>query len=665
MTTRRAARWTVGALLLFGLAPAAVRALPIQIVYDDAADQGFLDPTLGPQRRAAFEAAVDQWAATLGGTVPVLIAADMLPLGGTGSAAVLASTGAVTLHRNFEGGQPATWYAAALANQIAGRDVNGPTLAEIATTFNADVDGPSALGSVQWYYGLDGQAGGDIDFLTIALHEIGHGLGFLDTVDATAGTFQLDDPSILERMLARPEIGALSALLPAERLAAIVAPGDLWWSGPAVVAFNGSPLPVYTPDPFQPGSSIAHWNTNPPGELMAPFYSGPNHDFGALLPALVDMGWTLAGAAPTPRSPPATPTDTRRPRLTPTPATPRATSETLYVTNFDDATVSVVDATTRRVVRTVAVDDGPLGIAASADGTRVYVAGFRAGTVSVLRTGDNRVVASLPVGDSPNAVAATPDGSFLAVTDTAADRVAIVAADTLEVVAQVPGGQQPSGVALDGAGRRAFVADFSGATVTVVDLDARRRRAIIPVQFATASEGLLGIAVAPATSRGYVTGFYTGGARPLSGGALVVGNAINPFGLGLLRPDAVVTDAAGSTAYFVGHTDSGAGKVSLVRMEDERLSEPFPSASFPKPWRSRPTSGCCTWPTPARTRCRSSTPRRAAWWAPCRWGMPRWVSWRSRCRRASASLPATRRPSPDARAHGHCDAPFDAVRRRL
>ena len=579
--------------------------------------------------------------------MPVLIAADMLPLGGTGSAAVLASTGAVTLHRNFEGGQPATWYAAALANQIDGADVNGPTLAEIAATFNADVDGPSALGSVQWYYGLDGQAGGDIDFLTIALHEIGHGLGFLDTVDATAGTFQLDDPSILERMLARPEIGALSALLPAERLAAIVAPGDLWWSGPAVVAFNGSPLPVYTPDPFQPGSSIAHWNTNPPGELMAPFYSGPNHDFGALLPALVDMGWTLAGAAPTPRSPPATPTDTRRPRLTPTPATPRATSETLYVTNFDDATVSVVDATTRRVVQAVAVDDGPLGIAASADGTRVYVAGFRAGTVSVLRTGDNRVVASLPVGDSPNAVAATPDGSFLAVTDTAADRVAIVAADTLEVVAQVPGGQQPSGVALDGAGGRAFVADFSGATVTVVDFDARRRRAIIPVPFATASDGLLGIAVAPATGcRICDRILYRRGAPAIGGRAG-----------GRERDQSVRIGAAssGSGGYGCGRVDGLLRRPHRYRRGEalpwsasrtKRLSEPFPSASFPKPWRSRPTSGCCTSPTPARTRCRSSTPRRAAWWAPCRWGMPRWVSWRSRCRRASASLPATRRPSP-------------------
>ncbi len=51
-----------------------------------------------------------------------------------------------------------------------------------------------------------------------------------------------DQPAILERMLLRPEIGVLSDLLPAERLAAIVASGDLLWDGPAVVAFNGAPL---------------------------------------------------------------------------------------------------------------------------------------------------------------------------------------------------------------------------------------------------------------------------------------------------------------------------------------------------------------------------------------------------------------------------------------
>lgn len=561
----------LGTLLWLVVAAAPARALPIQVVYDDSPDQGFHDPVLGDQRRMAFEEAVDRWARTLAGTVPVVIAANMVPLGGTGTSALLASTGAITVHRNFAGARPHTWYAAALAEQLAHADVNGPNLAEIGVTFNADVDGSEVLGSIGWYYGLDALPGADIDFVTIALHEIGHGLGFLDTIDATAGTFRLDDePAILERMLVRPEIGTLSDMLAPERLAAITAPQDLLWSGPAVVGFNGSPLPVYAPDPFQQGSSLAHWDTGL-GELMEPFYTQANHDLGALLPALVDMGWELGVDTPTPRRSPATPTSTRRSRPSPTPATPSARRDTVYVTNFDDSTVSVIDAATRVVMQTVAVDDGPIGIAASSDGTRVYIAGFQAGTLSVLRTGDGRILASVPIGESPNSVAVTPDGAFVAVTDTAADQVAIIAGDTLDVLARVPGGRQPSGLALDGNSRLAFVSNFSGATVTVVDLDAQRRRAIIPLPFSTPSDGLLGIAISPTTGWGYVTSFYGSWARPIRVDSLFTPPLVYPFSNGA-RAEAVVADATGNLAYFVGHdADTGTGRVSVMRMQDNQV----------------------------------------------------------------------------------------------
>jgi YVTN family beta-propeller protein len=574
----RRAAVSIGALLAVTISAASSPALQIDIVYDDAPGEGFLDADRGAERRAAFAAAVEQWSLTLGGSMPILIAANMRRLGGSGADALLASGGAVTVHRNFDrAGRLDTWYAVALANQFAGVDLNGSSLAEVGVTFNADVDQSDVLGSISWYYGLDARPGADIDFVTIALHEIGHGLGFLDTVNAANGAWGLGDPSILEHMLARPEISRLADMLPAERLAAIVAPADLLWSGPAVVAFNGSPLAVYSPEPFRQGSSIAHWHTDLPSpELMQPFYSGANHDLGALLPALIDMGWPVAVDTPTPRAGAATPTATRPPRPSPTPpGTPRLRREMVYVTNFDDATVSAIEAQSRTVVESIAVDDGPIGIAASADGRRLYVAGFQAGTVSMVRTGDHRVIASVPLGESPNSIAVTPDGAFVAVTDTAADRVWILAGETLDILAPVPGGRQPSGIALDGSGRLAFVSNFSGASVTVVDLDARRRRAIMLLPFTTASDGLLGIAIAPATGRGFVTSFYQGWLGPVWADLLVASPGSFPFANGV-RPEAVVTNAAGSLAYVVGHDrDTGTGRLAVLRMEDQRVVTPI------------------------------------------------------------------------------------------
>ena len=84
----------------------------------------------------------------------------------------------------------------------------------------------------------------------------------------------------------------------------------------------------------------------------------------------------------------------------------------LYVTNFSDNTVSVIDTATNTVVATVAVGNGPEGVAVTPDGTKVYVANASSANVSVIKTATNTVVKTVPVGSEPGAgaVAVTPDG---------------------------------------------------------------------------------------------------------------------------------------------------------------------------------------------------------------------------------------------------------------
>jgi len=263
------------ALIAGTLSPRAARAVPINVVYGDDPGEGFNDPSLGAARRAAMEFAAAQWADTLAGNVPIVINAFMDPLGGSGSGALLASTRATTLHRDFGGGLPGIWYGAALANEISGTDLNGPDTAEIEIHFNSDVDGPDVLGSISWYYGTDGQPGADVDMVSVTLHELGHGLNFFDTIDETSGDFSFSAPSIFDLQLMRPGVGSVESMLSRERLAAITS-GALFWDGPAVLAAFGGPAPLYAPYPFVPGSSISHWDTSlTPDELMEPSTPAP------------------------------------------------------------------------------------------------------------------------------------------------------------------------------------------------------------------------------------------------------------------------------------------------------------------------------------------------------------------------------------------------------
>src|SRR6185369_13560020 len=68
-----------------------------------------------------------------------------------------------------------TWYPIGLANKLSGQDL-APAEPDILATFNSDRD--------DWYFGTDGQTPlNDFDFATTVLHELGHGLGFIGSMD--------------------------------------------------------------------------------------------------------------------------------------------------------------------------------------------------------------------------------------------------------------------------------------------------------------------------------------------------------------------------------------------------------------------------------------------------------------------------------------------------
>ena len=296
----RLPRW-VAASLALGLALWATpaRALTIVVTYSDGVNEGFNDPALGAARRAAFEHAANLWGAALDGPRTVVVDAAMNSLGGDGSGAVLGMAGASAVVRDFTGApMSGTWYPIGLANQLANQDLNGGT-AEIEATFNGDVDNSTVLGTTDWYYGLDGNAGTDIDFVSVVLHELGHGLGFFDMVDPGTGAWLSGFPDIYGRHLIYSGVGQFPSISNGQRLTALTS-GSVYWNGANVVADAGSQVPVFAPSPYQSGSSISHWSTSvSPDQLMEPYYTGPSADPGFAVAALQDLGWSLGSGIPT------------------------------------------------------------------------------------------------------------------------------------------------------------------------------------------------------------------------------------------------------------------------------------------------------------------------------------------------------------------------------
>lgn len=189
------------ALCLAGPAGAAT----ITIVNADGPGEGFNDPTptapvggntgttIGQQRLIAFQFAADVWGALLASDVTIKITAAFDPLTCTASTAVLGSAGPRQIFSDFTNAPlAATWYPVALANKIAGVDLapgaSNSTADDINARFNVSIDNnANCLSGTNWYYGLDGNNGNDIDLVVVLLHEFGHGLGFVSLVNNSTG----------------------------------------------------------------------------------------------------------------------------------------------------------------------------------------------------------------------------------------------------------------------------------------------------------------------------------------------------------------------------------------------------------------------------------------------------------------------------------------------
>jgi hypothetical protein len=274
--------------------------------YLDAAGEGFNDPTLGADRKAAFEYALGLWSSVLvdsyvGETVVVDV--EFNPLGGTPTSATLGSAGPVNIGNVSSSNNPTgdnnVFFATGLRNHLQGTDVQGAGVSEISARFNSDVDGEVVLGSTTFYYGTDDNAPAlTTDFVSTALHEIGHGLGWSGTASTGDGSY-LNGAVITsyDYFVQRTSDGvALRTLSDANRLAAITN-DNISWSGALGLAANGGTAPdLFAPNPGQPGSSYSHLDEGDfPTELMSPTATaGTGHTLSPLTIAILrDQGWTI------------------------------------------------------------------------------------------------------------------------------------------------------------------------------------------------------------------------------------------------------------------------------------------------------------------------------------------------------------------------------------
>ncbi|MEO8604124.1 MAG: beta-propeller fold lactonase family protein [bacterium] len=146
-------------------------------------------------------------------------------------------------------------------------------------------------------------------------------------------------------------------------------------------------------------------------------------------------------------------------------------SPLVAVSNSTASRVTFIDATSLEIVGTATVSKGPEFVACSPDGTRLYATSPYDKTISIVD-----VAARAPAGKpiaferKPGAIAVAPDGRRLYVLMRDEDgAVLALNAATGAVEATAAVGKFPSDMAVSADGSRIVAASFDDSTVTVVD----------------------------------------------------------------------------------------------------------------------------------------------------------------------------------------------------
>ncbi|HEV7700378.1 MAG TPA: Calx-beta domain-containing protein, partial [Pyrinomonadaceae bacterium] len=296
----------------------ATNTTVITIANNDGAGEGFNDATaatpeggnngatLGAQRLNVFNFAGAIWAANVDSTVPIIVRAQFDPLTPcSSSGGLLGQAGSPSFRANFGGAEfTDTWYPVALANKLAGTDLNG-TNPEINATFNSSID-TGCLGTGRtFYYGLDNLSPGSrVNLLVVLLHELGHGMGFATITDGSTGVQAQGLPDIFSRHIYDRSTNKFwNQMTDTERQTSALNNGNLLWDGANVDlasvfltlgrdTSNGR-VQLYAPAAYESGSSVSHWDKPAtPNLLMEPVINrGLPTDLDLTRQQMRDIGW--------------------------------------------------------------------------------------------------------------------------------------------------------------------------------------------------------------------------------------------------------------------------------------------------------------------------------------------------------------------------------------
>jgi hypothetical protein len=248
------------------------------------------------ESKAAVEYAVKILEAVLPSDLKMTIKASWSKISNSGILGN-SSISAYVAGRRIDAIDPIAYYPVAIAEKISGEKLNEDFEADVELVLNS---------SAKWYLGTDGNTPVDkYDLVTVVIHELCHGLGFTDSMNAqdSEGSYGLGTiPIIYDKFVENLNGLRLTDTSLFKQnsygLYLELVSGQLYFNGPITRRYlAGSRARLYSPSTWDQGSSVSHLDelrTAEADALMTPYIDLGEaiHNPGNLtLSILYDLGW--------------------------------------------------------------------------------------------------------------------------------------------------------------------------------------------------------------------------------------------------------------------------------------------------------------------------------------------------------------------------------------
>ncbi|MEO5577220.1 MAG: PxKF domain-containing protein [Gaiellaceae bacterium] len=318
-------------------------------------------------------------------------------------------------------------------------------------------------------------------------------------------------------------------------------------------------------------AGVLVWNWRKDGSTL------DNYDVGAADPVLASLApWSDLGHA-------CAPTATTITALPPQPTEVElnAATQRIYAVHFNEATLSVVDATDGALLNTIALGASPYDVAVNESTNRVYVANRYADSVSVIDGATNEILATIRITspssnacrcNQPVALAVDERRNLVYVANVTGYTVSVIDGSSNEVVGTVELGfnTQPDGVAVDSARNRVYVAEGNNSKIAVIDGASRTVAAEIPVGLYPA-----GVAVDSKANRIYVANYGSNTISILDG---LTNSNIGSIPAGTGPRNLAVVPA--TNRLYVPHTQQSFLTIVDTRSGDAVANVPVPGGPY-------------------------------------------------------------------------------------